>query len=102
SGPQLRLPIDLIVGPAVGNRHVLALDVAGLLQTQAKCAQTVRLRIRRCGGEETNHRHRWLLRARRERPRSRAAEQCYELAPFYLIELHSVPAQSGPHCRLPK
>jgi hypothetical protein len=32
-----------------------------------------------------------LLRARRERPRRRAAEQRYELAPFQLIELHSGP-----------
>jgi hypothetical protein len=32
-----------------------------------------------------------LLRARRERPRHRATEQRGELAPFYLIELHSVP-----------
>jgi hypothetical protein len=38
-GHQLRHPIDLILGPAVGNRHVLALDVAGLLQTLAKRAQ---------------------------------------------------------------
>src|SRR5262245_20974853 len=34
-----------------------------------------------------------LLRARRERPRSRAAEQRDELAPLQVIELHSVPSQ---------
>jgi hypothetical protein len=32
-----------------------------------------------------------LLRARRERPRCCAAEQRDELAPFQLIELHSIP-----------
>jgi|SRR5215475_1182080 len=34
--------------------------------------------------EKPNHRHRWLLRARRERPRrSRAAEKRDEVAPFH-------------------
>src|SRR5262245_1803286 len=33
--------------------------------------------------EEPDHRYRRLLRARRERPRSRAAEQHHELAPPY-------------------
>src|SRR5215468_10129897 len=37
-----------------------------------------------------------LLRSRRQRPRCcRAAEQRDELAPFQLIELHSVPASQG-------
>jgi hypothetical protein len=34
-----------------------------------------------------------LLRARRERPRCRAAEQRDEVATPHLIELHSVPSQ---------
>src|SRR5262249_22983580 len=34
-----------------------------------------------------------LLRARRERPRGRTAEQRDELAPLQVIELHSVPSQ---------
>ena len=41
-GRQLRQPIELILGPAVFDRHVLALDIAGLLQALAECAQTVR------------------------------------------------------------
>jgi hypothetical protein len=36
-----------------------------------------------------------VLRARRQRPRRRAAEQRHELAPSHLIELHSVPASQG-------
>jgi hypothetical protein len=32
-----------------------------------------------------------LLRARRQRPRHRAAEECDERAPFQLIELHPLP-----------
>ena len=41
-GRQRRQPIDLILGPAVFDRHVLALDIAGVLQALAKSAQTVR------------------------------------------------------------
>ena len=43
-GRQRRQPIDLTFGPAVFDRHVLALDIAGFLQALAKCAQTVRVR----------------------------------------------------------
>jgi hypothetical protein len=44
--------------------------------------------------EGSDHRHRRLLRTRREGPRRRcAAEQRYEIASFQLIELHSVPSQ---------
>jgi hypothetical protein len=41
-GRQRRQPIDLILGPAVFDRYVLALDVANLLEALAKCAQTLR------------------------------------------------------------
>ena len=43
-GRQRRQPIELIFGPAVFDRHVLALDIAGLLQALAEAAQTVRSR----------------------------------------------------------
>jgi hypothetical protein len=40
------------------------------------------------GAEKSNHRHRRLLRARRERPRCRrAAEQCDELAASHIAPL---------------
>jgi hypothetical protein len=45
--------------------------------------------------QKTDHRHRPLLRARRERPSCRAAEQRDELAPLQLIEWHSVPHSQG-------
>ena len=41
-GRQLRQPMDLILGPAVQDRNVLALDIAGVFQALAKAAQTVR------------------------------------------------------------
>ena len=81
-GRQRRQPIELTLGPAVFNRHVLALDVACLLQALAECAQTIRVRRQAMWVEEPDHRHRRLLRPRRERPRRRrAAEQRDELAP---------------------
>jgi hypothetical protein len=41
------------------------------------------------------------LRVRRERPRNRlAAEQRDEIAALQLIELHAVPCQPGPDCRI--
>jgi hypothetical protein len=39
----------LIFGPAVFNRHVLTLEVAGLLQALAECAQTTRESVSRAG-----------------------------------------------------
>jgi hypothetical protein len=48
------------------------------------------------GVQEPDYRHRWLLRTRRERPRRRCtAGKRDELAPFQLIESHSVPASQG-------
>src|SRR5262249_42342745 len=51
-----------------------------------KCTHPVRKPLSRCGGEKPDHRHRRLLRARRERPRgSRAADERYELAALHSI-----------------
>jgi len=73
----------LILGPAVFDRHGLALDMAGVLEALPKCSQTVRQPVRRSAVKESNHRHHWLLRARGERPRGRAADQRDELAAFH-------------------
>jgi hypothetical protein len=83
---QCGQPINLILGPAVDDRHVLALDIACLLEALAKSPKTVHHRVRGPGVEDPDHWHRWLLRLHRERPRRRrAAEQRYELAPFHSI-----------------
>src|SRR4029453_874443 len=81
-GRQLRQSIDLILGPTVFDRDVLALDIAVILQALAKCGQyNVRERPR-LAVEESNHRHWLLLRAGNERPRDgTTAEQRDELAP---------------------
>ena len=57
------------VKPMVLDHHVLALDVAGFLKAFPKCSTKVRVAFRRAGVDESNHWHRCLLRARRERPR---------------------------------
>ena len=49
--------------------------------------------IRSCVQEHADASHAFaLLRSRRERPRQRAAEPRHELAPFQLMEVHSIPA----------
>src|SRR5262249_48037712 len=66
---------DLILGEAVHDCDVLALDIAGVLEALAKRAQTVRHHVGRSAVEEPDHRHRRLLRARRKRPRNGSAGQ---------------------------
>src|SRR5262249_56023025 len=65
-------------------------DIGGFTEPIAKHAQTVAKRIRPFRAEHTNHRHGRLLRACRERPKTRrhgrrAAEQRYELAALHSI-----------------
>src|SRR5439155_12115834 len=81
-GCQLWQPIEPILGPAMLNHLIFALDEARLLQALAKCAQAIRVSVGPCGVQEADYRHPRLLRARDERPRSRAAEQRDELASF--------------------
>src|SRR5215467_1531934 len=56
-------------GPAKLDGDVLAVDVAGLFQTNPKARDIVRKWLRRGAVEEPNHRQSALLSARRERPR---------------------------------
>src|SRR5262249_59053934 len=84
-GRQHRQPIVLAFCPAVLDRHVLTLDISGLFQSSAEIAQTLRDNVGRSGVEKSDDRHRRLLRARRERPSRRAAEQRDELAALHSI-----------------
>ena len=85
-----------IICPAVFDRYVLALDIAlpsfrPRRNADNRCAERIKRRI----PEEADHRHRRLLRARRERPRRRrAAEQRDELAALHSIT-SSARASSG-------
>src|SRR5262249_5367259 len=62
-GHQGRQSIVLILAPAVFDRHVLAFEIAGVLEALAECAQKARARVRRCRAEIPDYRHRRLLRA---------------------------------------
>src|SRR5262249_16725377 len=74
--------------PFVIDNNVLTLDKAYFLDTRAERSDVVvgpPLKWRRTTGEKPNHRHRRLLRARRERPCGSAAEKRDELAPLHSI-----------------
>ena len=74
--------------PAVFDPHVLTFDIAHFRKTAAKCGIEMRGVGLRQAADISDHRHRWLLRARRKRPRRRrAAKQCDELAPSSLDHL---------------
>src|SRR5262249_11926499 len=85
-GGERRKSVIAAFRPAILDRHILALDIAGLLQTLMKRAYHGCEAVGQSAVEEPDHRHRRLLRARRERPRGRrAAEQQYELAALHSI-----------------
>src|SRR5262245_32869556 len=67
--------------PAIFDRHVPALDEAFFASALAEGGRHGGVSARRLAVEKPDHRHRRLLRARRERPRRRA-EKRDELAPF--------------------
>src|SRR5256885_2387635 len=68
-------------GPAILDGDTLPDDVAGPLEAVRQPDDIVFVGCGRAGADKSDHRHRGLLRARRERPRCcRAAEQFNELA----------------------
>src|SRR5262249_47875775 len=83
-GGQYRQSIVVTLGPAVFDDDVLVFDGAGLRQALAEGCDETRVFPGRRAIEEPDHRQRVLLRARRERPRGRAAEQRDELAALHL------------------
>src|SRR5262245_24723224 len=82
---QPRQAVISAIGPAEGDMRIPALNVASFAQAAPECGNVGCERPRRPAVEEADHRRHWLLRARRERPRSRAAEQRDELAPSHSI-----------------
>jgi hypothetical protein len=84
-GRQQRQPLVLPLRPAVFDRDALALDMTDFLQALAERGHHVRVRLGRRAAQESDHRHRRLLRAHGERPADRcAAEKCDEFAPLHV------------------
>src|SRR5262245_33397286 len=74
--------------PPVFDRDVLPLDVTGVTQASVKSREKLACQFERCKVEKPDHRHRRLLRPRRNRPSSRrAAVQRDEVA-----ARHSIPS----------
>src|SRR5215831_4518950 len=85
-GCEVGQSVGLVLRPAILDRHILALDVAGFTKALAECGQISCTIDRRRAAEEPDHRHRRLLRARCERPRRRrAADERDELPPLHSI-----------------
>src|SRR5262245_14192865 len=77
-------PVIATFQPVKLDGYVSSLDLAFRDQTPAEPVHVARVRILRATAQEPHHRHRRLLRARRERPGSRrAAEKRDELAPLH-------------------
>jgi hypothetical protein len=70
-----------LLGPAVVDRYVLALDIAGFFEALAESAQPLGNGFGRSDLEKSDDPHHRLLCPRRQRPRRRAAEQGDERAP---------------------
>src|SRR5262245_48501611 len=72
----------LVFCETVFDRHIAAVDITGFTQAATERGREIGPVILTERVQEPDHRHRRLLRARRERPRDRhAAEQRDELAP---------------------
>ena len=89
---QCRQAIVLALQPVVLDRHVLAVDVAGFVEAFAERGHKARVGIGRPVSDKPDHRQRRLLRARRERPRSRrAAKKRDEIAPLHVPSVRTTP-----------
>jgi hypothetical protein len=81
----------LTLCPPVFDRHVPALDVTGVTQALVKSRETLARQFERCEVEKPDHRHHWLRRARRDRPRRYTSSQRDELPPSHCDRLFHRP-----------
>jgi hypothetical protein len=85
-GRHCRQSIKLSLRPAEFDRDILAFDIAGFFVQTLTERRDDRCRLARGpAAKEPDHRHCRLLRARRERPRCRAAEKGNKLTRFMLV-----------------
>jgi hypothetical protein len=88
---ELRKPLVLTVRPAVLDCNILAFHESCFLQAALERSHQVRRVIERSNPKKPDHRHRPLLRTRRERPSCRrATEEGNELASLQPFELHPI------------
>jgi hypothetical protein len=87
-GCEVGQSVVLLLRPAILDRHILALDVAGFTNSLPECGQKV-CTVGRCrAAKEPDQRHLCLLRARRERPRyGRVTEQPHDARAFRLTPI---------------
>src|SRR5262249_56403537 len=86
----------LTLGPAIFDRDVLTLNKTCLPQTLAERGHKLRRIQKRRVADKPDHWHCRLLRARRERPRRRAAEQCDDVAaPDHSITSSAMASSEG-------
>jgi hypothetical protein len=89
-GDHFRNPIIVSFQPTVFDRHVLPLDKAGFGEASAEVGENFDRVLGRPRAQISDHRHRLLLRSRRQRPRRcRTSEQAYELAPLNVMHWRS-------------
>src|SRR5262249_6892207 len=91
-----RQSVIVALRPTIFDQDILTFDVAEFTEPFAERGDVVSIRVGPCATQQADHRHRWLLRARRERPRSRrAAEQRDELAARHSITSSARPSRVG-------
>ena len=78
---QCRQSIVATLRPAILDRHVAALNIAGFAQALMERARSTQIEVRGSTAEESDYRHRRLLRTRRKRPSSCTAERGYQFPP---------------------
>jgi hypothetical protein len=71
---QPRKAVVLVLRSAIFDRHVLSLDIADFRETAPDGVHAASISFGRSWGKESDHRHRRLLRVRRERPCRRAGD----------------------------
>jgi hypothetical protein len=69
-------PFEVPLSPTVIERQITSFDVAEFGETLSETGYIGLVRTWRRAMHESDHRHRRLLRARRERPRDRCAAEC--------------------------
>src|SRR5262245_65474434 len=91
-GRQPGQPIHLILGPAIFDRHALALDIASILEALAEWAEKILTGVRRSWVKEPDHRQCRLLCPCRKRPRRRRAA---DVACHVTLRLGAIHAMEG-------